>query len=334
MVDFASPAEELRHIFQEVEQGNHQWGDYSLREGGTKREEGRAWFGVDHQGNLAALFEVPPSTSMEPYWISRVIEVSPRQIRTPLGEEIGVIRVLCTEPNLVDVFPTFISDVMHRETDATPIIQAVGLAAADWRGLISHAPRGLTDEEALGLFGELRFLEELAQQVGPGALEHWTENRHDRHDFSGSRGAVEVKATRRQDSSTVTIHGLTQLLPPEDGFLALVVAEVDSGGTGEALDDVLTRLDRMGCDSFRLRRAMYDRGWVPVSEESPPPAAQKFSLRGWRWWVIDDLSPVLNTATLPAAVADAVSGLSYRLSLAALGRETVDIRPSDLGVVR
>ena len=298
----------------------------------TARLTGPVWFGVDSQGRNTALRETPSPAKIQPYWISRVIEVCPRRVRVPDGDEVDAVRLRCDDPGLSQVFATFIGDVLHREARLGGLLQALSTAAADWRELLAKASAGLSDSEALGLYGELRFLEALVDGIGPRALELWAGDRMDRHDFSGAQGAAEIKTTTRQSASAVTVHGLTQLLPPEGGFLALAVAEVDQGRSGESLDDVRHRLVRSGCDESDLTRILMGRGWNLSEQPAEHAASQRFTIRSWRTWRIDRASPVLSLATLPDAVSDAVSDVSYRLSLASLGEHSDGFAPEAIEI--
>lgn len=327
MGDSVNLRDEIRSLFRGTADAAPDHADYRLLEGLRQRSGGRVWFGLDSRGTRAVMFETTAEDGpVGSYSVSRVIQVSPRRILAAGGEETPVIRLLCDDPQMSDPFMTFVVDVLQKETEGAPIIRAIAQAAREWRELLSRAAGGLSGQEALGLYGELLFLERLVSDLGPGALGMWSGDSMGRHDFVGSNGSVEVKSTRRQDQASVSVHGLTQLLPPEKGFLVLAVAEIDESGGGEAIGQITERLESLGCASVKLRGALYGMGWKPDEEERAP----RFALRGWRWWKIDSSSPVLSTASVSQEIADAVSGLRYRLSLAALGDELSDFRPADI----
>lgn len=281
----------------------------------------RAWFGTDFRGRPVAYFEIGDQ-SITPFAVSQVIDVAP--VETTIGdpaEEVRTAKVTCREPRLDDVFIAFMDDVTEQLGTDNAVSILVN-SAASWRNLLRIARHGLSDSAAMGLFGELKFLEALTEHIGPNAVELWQRDANSVHDFIGEDVRVEVKASTFQNQQAVKIHGLKQLEVPAHGDLVLAVAEVEKHGTGETLDLVVETLLDLGIDletlSTKLEKSGFVRGMT--SGESPPT----FVLRDWRFWEITGSSPVLNTSAVSNEVATAIEEIQYSLNLGALGDSSPD----------
>ena len=278
-------------------------------------ESRRVWLGSDFNGLPVAYFETPELPT-DDYAVSRTIAVSGSEFGLEHSERsVTAVKLLCLEPHLTAVFQTFVDDLLRQLHDCDSVPELIQRSAADWRTLLQVANSGLSQLEATGLYGELRFLEDAVEAIGPSALESWQRSPQDAHDFINDGVRVEVKTSRFQDRSAVTIHGLRQLEPPTNAVLILAVAEVQPHGTGDTIDDVVRRLLAQNVDSEQLTKKLADAGFV----SGMPGAGHTFTLLTWRFWQINAETAVLNRSTVGDAVADGVSDLSYVLNLSALG---------------
>lgn len=276
----------------------------------------RIWLGTDFNERPVAYFEVHHK-QVSSCAVSQVIDVEP--VESVVGsppEDVRALKVVCREPRLTDVFIAFMDDVIAQREDGD-IADVLANLAASWRNLLRIAQQGLSDASAIGLYGELRLLEDLIDNRGAASLETWQRDGQDVHDFISKNVRVEVKTSTFRNRHSVTIHGLRQLEVPS-GQLFLAVAEVEAHGSGETMDDVVDRLLDKGADVAVLteKLAMLDfvRGMGSMNEE------HRFALRSWRFWEISNRSPVLSPQVIPLEVKAAVSDLRYSLNLSALGQ--------------
>lgn len=277
----------------------------------------RIWLGTDFDERPVAYFEVHHKQGSS-FAVSQVIDVEP--VESVVGnppEAVRALKVICREPRLTDVFIAFMDDVIDQREDGD-IADILANSAASWRNLLRIAQRGLSDASAIGLYGELRFLEDLIDNRGAASLETWQRDGQDVHDFISKNVRVEVKTSTFRNRHSVTIHGLRQMEAPSGGQLFLAVAEVEVHGNGETLDDVVERLLDKRADVAVLteKLAMMDfvRGMSLMS------AQHRFSLRSWRFWEITDQSPILSSRVITPEIAAAMSDLRYSLNLAAVGQ--------------
>lgn len=100
-----------------------------------------------------------------------------------------------------------------------------------WREL-TQTRRLLSDEEQLGLCGELAVVEALLVRFGSEAIKSWTARGpkvQERHDFRIDRVDLEVKSTRMSRRQHV-VHGLKQLEPSAGHDLFIVSLRFEAAG--------------------------------------------------------------------------------------------------------
>ncbi|MGO3528330.1 PD-(D/E)XK motif protein [Glutamicibacter arilaitensis] len=280
-----------------------------------REEPHRAWVGFDQNSNAVAYFEAP-SESVRSFSVSKVIDVTATQVAVDsTGEDVDCIKIICRESRLNEVFYVFVDELLERllgEANPSAVLQE---SASDWRRLLQLATSGFSINFASGLYGELIFLEQSVKAVGPIALENWQRSEFDIHDFVSTGSRVEVKTSKFQTESAVSIHGLKQLAVPMTATLTLAVAEIDNN-SGEQIDDAIRRILVLGVDREQLVGKLEKVGYVIGM-----PDAQnfRFSIVSWRFWEITAESPVLSSTSLAQVTADAISSVNYKLHLAALG---------------
>ncbi|WP_166969164.1 PD-(D/E)XK motif protein [Brevibacterium atlanticum] len=278
----------------------------------------RTWLGYQEGKFAVAYFETDSEREVS-FSVSKVISIQSVDVNDETtGTMSRALKVVCHEPRLDEVFFVFIDDVRNSLEGDSDVIELVNAAASDWRRLLHVAMTELSESAAAGIYGELRFLESLTDSVGPSAIACWQRTAQDIHDFTGESARVEVKTSAFQNRSAVTIHGLRQLEPPTTGTLTLAVAEVQRHGA-DSIYEAAERLRGLGVDHAVLTEKLRDAGYV---EGMPGSGEHTFSLISWRFWEIDRQTPALNRSMLTDSVADAVSSLSYSLSLGSLGESS------------
>lgn len=106
-----------------------------------------------------------------------------------------------------------------------------------WQEFMSrHGAGGLSEEAALGLYGELWFLrEKLMTLMGlDTAVDSWAGPRGEPDDFALPGGFIEVKATARQAPETIEISNIDQL-DDRRGAILLAHLHLRSDADGETL---------------------------------------------------------------------------------------------------
>lgn len=177
---------------------------------------------------LSAEIEVPPSLFAEIVMAVRYEKGQP---------------VLQVSVSRKELFPAFhqLSVLIARKYE-NPQATALGAfqeAVESWQALVQKTPL-LSEEQQLGLFGELAVLEALILRDGVKALECWTayvQDKCERHDFRFGTTEIEVKSTRSRKRLHV-IHGLTQMVESPGRQLYVLSLKFEHGGdSGRSLAD-------------------------------------------------------------------------------------------------
>jgi hypothetical protein len=201
-----------------------------------------------------------------------------------------------------------------------------------WRWFWDAPPAGLTDTEAVGLFGELWFLEFWLGPIDAGVLGAWTGPGRDRHDFKWPAASVEVKATRaRSDGSAIhRISALDQLEDPEQGQLYLFSLRVSPDPiAAHSLTASVERIRRTLSDRAELLHEFDERlialGYSLTQRERYDAPLRVVAEELYR---VNSEFPRLTSASfVDGAVPSGVDGIIYSLDLAACARWRVATAP-------
>lgn len=145
-----------------------------------------------------------------------------------------------------------------------------------WRRFFKPKPaRGLSKDLEVGLLCELELLKSFLDSGREDAVIGWMGPDKAHHDFDFEDFSVECKATRSNESTTVTIHGDDQLIPKENKRLYLVIRRyrADTAGTLHLLELIkeitsrltsnvslfLDQLDKTGIDFLGIPSEQFTR---------------------------------------------------------------------------
>lgn len=200
--------------------------------------------------------------------------------------------------------------------------QAVTEALDSFKEILSRRRR-LTEEQQIGLLGELLLVEHCIETIGVAeTFEAWLGADREEHDFVFRAFDAEVKSTRGE-ARVHMINSVSQLEPSPQRPLFLVSIQLTSAGAargGSTLLDVITRLRaRLGVQQVRLLdAALVKAGWNDADERLYP---QRWVLRSTpAAYRVDDDFPAITGARLAQAVpaVEHVVGVQYRLDVTQL----------------
>ena len=203
--------------------------------------------------------------------------------------------------------------------------RALHVALDAFRGLLARAPR-LSEDQEIGLFGELVALDRLIDGVGETkALAAWLGPRAEEHDFVLGEADVEVKTTRSERRIHV-IHGLGQLTPTPGRPLHLMSVQVTgagAAGNGETLPELIERIRRRlrsGRTDFDDR--LTDCGWEDAQADRL--YTTRLLVRSEpRFYTVDEDFPAITSAGLSRIVTrpELVRSIDYRIDVTDLEPE-------------
>lgn len=239
------------------------------------------------------------------------LENQPRDVWTDIA---------CLDPALNETFVA-VADNLAQEARLHPDdpLEAVRRTLRTWQWFWGVDANALSGYSALGLFGELWFLDRWAPF--PEAIDTWLGPTQARHDFVSPAASVEVKATTtRSDGSAVhQIANLDQLAQPETGTLHLFSLQVirDANATNSLphlISRMRTRLsdrpDLLGTFDQKLAQA----GWSPQSAER---LLQTYRVVAEELYFVDEDFPKLTRKSFPEGIPAGVDDVSYTLNLSA-----------------
>ncbi|WP_046318545.1 PD-(D/E)XK motif protein [Mycobacterium sp. UM_Kg1] len=220
----------------------------------------------------------------------------------------------CQMPALNIQFDTVVGEVIATVENASRPIGAAAATLAAWRRLFTTLAdvRPLTHQEKLAAFGELSVLQDLVVGFSDFHAASWTGPERQPHDFELADASIEVKSIG-DDSESITVHGLEQLVSADGKPLYLIIRRVVEEPHGrtvpELLGEILTE-----CDDPAVVRQRAARLGVYESMEDVTRFEVTESLIG----KVDNGFPRITRDTLGPVLANVVSGLSYDLQLAAV----------------
>lgn len=252
-----------------------------------------------------------------------------RMIRTDLFEEPGDetvwFRVTVEAEGIEYEAYSLLQSVVDQLQRGDDMERALHEALKAYRGLLSRAPR-LSEDQEIGLFGELLALDRLIDGVGEEkALAAWLGPQSEEHDFVLEDLDVEVKTTR-SERRTHVIHGIAQLTSTPGRQLHLMSVQVTRAGAstdGTTLPGLVARIRRRlraGLTAFDDKLA--DLGWEDARADRLYTA--RLLLRSEpRFYLVDDDFPAITSAGLAGMLArpELVRGIDYRIDITDLDPE-------------
>ena len=148
-----------------------------------------------------------------------------------------------------------IGDVVSRLVDGEQdSLRALDLSLSDFESLVAKSAQ-MSEEKAIGLYGELLVLRELLDKKS-GSASSWIGASGESHDFRLGAVELEVKTTTA-NVRVHKIHGLNQLCPTPGHALQVISIRIGSpgSGTGQTVNDLVALIRTKLCaDESSLKR--------------------------------------------------------------------------------
>lgn len=281
---------------------------------------------ADHQ-HLLVLVEAHSQLELDE---TRGLKVAVSQHRIAGRDDAPYVDLACLDSGAIQTFATVASEIANAVVGRAPGDRASAVVSAvrEWRWFWGVDPSRMSRNEAVGLFGELWFLNRWAS-VTPASVAAWEGSSGARHDFVWTGSSVEVKTTARGGAPTHTIEHLEQLDDAETGQLflyslriardALAANSVHSlaQSARHALrDDPVGRTDLMA--------KLAQRGYTPAGRDE---SGVTYRVVDEGLYLVDASFPRLTQRDFPKGLPRAIASVSYQLDLAACGHWRTDATP-------
>lgn len=229
------------------------------------------------------------------------------------------VDISCTDRSLNRTFLAVAGDLVSNMAKSTDPLDAVQQTLQTWRWFWGVDSDALSEAGALGLFGELWFLDRWTPF--PNAVNAWHGPESDRHDFSSPQLSVEVKTTGSHAVGAPRHHiaTLDQLDAPSAGRLFLfslhAIPEADAGNSLPTLIDRLrSRLSQRADLLTKLDQGLALAGWSPAAADR---LQTTYRVAAERLYHVGDEFPRLTRTSFVGGLPNGVDDVGYSLDLAA-----------------
>ncbi len=290
------------------------------------------WLAVDVAHNWHLLVEVPSDTPHLVTLPTRGLTVTTQEMQVADERPAMYVDLGCAEPGLRETFLAVVADLAeslvggHGE-GAEVVVRRV---LDRWRRFWSVPHTGLSEDAALGLFGELWFLERWL--LLPQGVHRWRGPEGARHDFQWEDVSVEVKASRTggEGAPVHRISSLSQLDDPERGQLYLFSLHVTRDALAtHTLPILVERLRHVLVPHVTEATIFDDRlaqaGYSPAHAER---YGQQWRIVGEQLYLVGSEFPRLIAHSFVGGIPPGVREIAYSLDLAACAEWRIADRPS------
>lgn len=206
---------------------------------------------------------------------------------------------------------------------------AVVGAVRAWRWFWDVDPSLMSTTDAVGLFGELWFLNRWAG-VSEASVEAWEGSHGSRHDFQWPSTSVEVKTKASAGAIVHKIESLEQLDDPEAGVLYLYSLRISRdplavNSVNSLAAATIRNLRTQPVASAAALEKLASRGYTPAGREAG--AVTYRVLEEALYWVAADF-PRLTRSSFPSGLPHGVTTVAYQLDMNACGAWLVDADPA------
>src|SRR5680860_181361 len=285
-------------------------------------EDAGVLLAIDDHGLRHVLIEVEEGQKPPKWGGTRGLEVVVEELQVADRPPQLYIDVSCRDTSMNENFSGLAKEIcdglVADRDNVRPVLESI---LERWRWFWGNLPQDLSEELAVGLFGELWFLEYWMKPITADVLRTWSGPARDRHDFKWPAASVEIKSTRvRTDGAAKhRISNLDQLEDPEEGDLHLFSLRVTDDPIG--LHSLSASVDRIRADLaadpallHEFDEHLVQYGYTPAEETH---SQRRLRVVAEELYRVEEGFPRLIRGTFLNGVPNGVDGINYTLDLAA-----------------
>jgi Putative PD-(D/E)XK family member, (DUF4420) len=291
-----------------------------------------ALLAVDHHGLRHLLIPATPDSKLPRQVTTKGLEVTLDELRVGGRSPGRYFDVACQDSSANANFTAVGTEILEAlKADHSNVAEMLSGILDRWRWFWGVPPNALSAEEAVGLFGELWFLEFWLDPIDTAVLEAWTGPTGDRHDLKWSAASVEIKATRARADGAAThrISALDQLEDPYRGQLYLFSLRatpdpIAANSLNESVDRIRAKLSGKPAILQKFDERLGLVGYSPAHRQHYGTPLRVTAEELYR---VDADFPRLTKAAFPDGVPNGVDDIAYTLDLVACARWKIAIAP-------
>lgn len=307
--------EELETAWQQIEnRGPVPFDDYRYYQMDVYLPDGAIHLAVDSAGRRHLFIPVSRNAKVHEDTESRGVWIR-RQLLEKSGEWMCFVDIACRLPHLHRLFSIVAGEMVEAVPDSANASAACRKILDRWRELLKRSPSSsLSDEELIGLLGELLVLRDLLEH-SPNSVNVWCGPIDGaRHDFRGHGISLEVKSTRSRHGRRCEIHGHDQLEAPPNGDLYLAFFRFEPDNTGVSLPGILSELRELTSDRSELEHRIARAG-IPAGKECEYEEQCFMPLERHIYKVDKDFPRIVSSTFAEGTPPAGVTDIRYKIDL-------------------
>lgn len=289
------------------------------------------WLAVDDRGRRHLLVNASDADAGRVLASTRGLKAETTEISVEGGPVRVWADIACVDSGRNQTFVAIAADLVADIAVARSPLEAVERTLRTWRWFWGVDASAMSEAAALGLFGEMWFLDRWAPF--PAAVNAWHGPTGARHDFATAFVSVEIKATSSHATGALRhrIATLDQLDDPESGELYLFSLQaIPEPSAGNTLAAVVSRVrSRLAADPDlldSLDRQLALAGWSPAFQRHQPVA---YRVAAERLYVVREEFPRLTRGSFVVGPPPGIDDVSYTVDLAACAEWLVATVPEE-----
>ncbi len=270
--------------------------------------------GIDKEGRKMVLLKDKRAENPLPKPGCTRLEISRDLVPLDSGMQ-PYIKIICLDDSLENVFSFLISRLIRLISDGSTPNKATIDAVSEFRRLLSRAGGPLpSDEEILGLTGELVFISQIIKK-DQSFWKGWNGPSGSSRDFTWDKIDVEIKASYQAGEPKITINNLNQLEPISGRSLFLFHSIfVDNPKGNITVPGLFEEIQSKIEDKEEFEETVFKAGYSKEHKELW--MEYKFSLSECSSYSIDDEFPRINeTSFKNGLIPESISKIRYEIDL-------------------
>lgn len=270
---------------------------------------------VDSLGKSTLLIPVSINESLLEEWDIPAISIEYKDVSLKSGYHRFLV-LQCLQEALDSQFGYLIDDVLEAiKLAPEKAVLSTFRTISRWKALLREKQNSyLTQEQLIGVLGELLFLEEVSDVLGSSnVLQYWQGPSGARHDFEFHNSSFEVKATQAREQFVVGIHGAKQLELTDGLPLYLVGFQFEKSIDGITLPGLVDNLISAGFNRFELLNKLSEVGYDEY--QSSYYRTLGYCVVAKRMCIVDDNFPKITSETMNVNILNRITKVNYSVDI-------------------